>query len=78
MDRSRHSQSRGRKVITSDMARQMAKGLFGEAELFEYSEELSKAEIADMIDVYEYAVTDESIKADHGADAPQTAGKVPV
>lgn len=60
------------KVITSDIARQMAKGLFGEAELFEYSEELSKAEIADMIDVYEYAVTDESIKADHGADAPQS------
>lgn len=60
------------KVITSDMARQMADGLFGEAELFEYSEELSKAEIADMIDVYEYAVTDESIKADHGADSPQS------
>lgn len=36
------------KIITSDMARQMAKGLFGEAELYEYSEELSKAEIADM------------------------------
>ena len=60
------------KVITSDIARQMADGLFGEAELFEYSEELSKAEIADMIDVYEYAVTDESIKADHGADSPQS------
>lgn len=51
------------KIITSDMARQMAKGLFGEAELYEYSEELSKAEIADMIAAYEYAVTDESIKA---------------
>ena len=60
------------KVITSDMARQMAKGLFGDAELFEYSEELSKSEIADMIDVYEYAVTDESIRADHGEDAPQS------
>ena len=60
------------KAITSDMARQMAKGLFGKAELYEYSEELSKAEIADMIAVYEYAVTDESIKADHGADAPQS------
>ena len=58
------------KVITSDIARQMAKGLFGEAELFEYSEELSRAAIADMIAVYEYAVTDESIKSDHGADAP--------
>ena len=60
------------KIITSDMARQMAKGLFGDAELYEYSEELSKAEIADMIAAYEYAVTDESIKADHGADAPQS------
>lgn len=60
------------KVITSGMARQMTKGLFGDAELYEYSEELSKAEIADMIDVYEHAVTDESIKADHGADAPQS------
>lgn len=60
------------KVITSDMARQMAKGLFGDTEMYEYSEELSKAEIADMIDVYEYAVTDESIKAGHGADAPQS------
>lgn len=60
------------KAITSDMARQMAKGLFGKAELYEYSEELSKAEIVDMIAVYEYAVTDESIKADHGADAPQS------
>lgn len=60
------------KAITSDMARQMAKGLFGDAELYEYSEELSKAEIADMIAVYDYAVTDESIKADHGADAPQS------
>lgn len=60
------------KIITSDMARQMAKGLFGEAELYEYSEELSKAEIADMIAAYEYAVTDESVKADHGADAPQS------
>ena len=60
------------KVITSNMARQMANRLFGEAELFEYSEELSKAEIADMIAVYEYAVTDESIRADHGEDAPQS------
>ena len=60
------------KAITSDMARQMAKGLFVDAELFEYSEELSRAEIADMIAVYEYAVTDESIKADYGADAPQS------
>lgn len=57
-------------VITSDMARRMAEAVFGDAEFFEFSEELSKAEIADMISVYEYAVTDEAIRADHG-DAAQ-------
>lgn len=57
-------------VITLGMARRMAKGVFGDAEFFEFSEELSKAEIADMISVYEYAVTDEAIRAAHG-DAPQ-------
>lgn len=57
-------------VITLGMARRMADGVFGDAEFFEFSEELSKAEIADMISVYEYAVTDEAIRAAHG-DAPQ-------
>lgn len=57
-------------VITLGMARRMAEGVFGDAEFFEFSEELSKAEIADMIAVYEYAVTDEAIRAAHG-DAPQ-------
>ena len=47
-------------VITLGMARRMAEGVFGDAEFFEFSEELSKAEIADMIAVYEYAVTDEA------------------
>ena len=58
-------------TITSDMAYQMAKGVFGDAEFFEFSEELSKSEVADMIAVWENAVTDEAIRADHGADAPQ-------
>lgn len=58
-------------TITSDMAYQMAKGVFGDAEFFEFSEELSKSEVAEMIAVWENAVTDEAILADHGADAPQ-------
>ncbi|MEI3085512.1 MAG: hypothetical protein V8S87_05615 [Oscillospiraceae bacterium] len=58
------------KIITWDMAQQMAKGLFGEAELSEYSEELSESRCADIIATYEYAVTDESVKADHGAGTP--------
>ena len=59
------------KTITSNMAQQMAKAVFGDAEFFEYSEELSKSEIAQMIAVWEYAITDEAIRADHGFDAPQ-------
>ena len=59
-------------TITSDMAYQMAKGVFGDAELFEFSEELSKSEVAEMIAAWENAVTDEAIRASHGADAPQS------
>lgn len=58
-------------IITSDMAYQMAKGVFGNAEFFESSKELSKSEVAEMIAVWENALTDEAIRADHGADAPQ-------
>ena len=58
-------------IITSDMARQMAEAVFGDAAFFEYSEELSKAEVSDMIAVWENAVSDEAIRADHGDDAPQ-------
>ena len=57
------------KVITSDMARRMAEAVFGDAELYEYSEELSKAEIADMIAACEQGVTDEAIREDYGEDA---------
>lgn len=59
-------------TITSDMAYQMAKGVFGDAEFFEFSEELSKSEVAEMIAAWENAVTDEAIRASHGADAPQS------
>ena len=59
-------------IITSDMARQMVKAVFGDAELFEFSEELSKSEVAEMIAAWENAVTDEAIRASHGADAPQS------
>lgn len=60
------------KVITSTMARQMAAALFGDAELYEFSQELSKAEIAQMIAAWEEGVTDEAILEDHGEDAPQS------
>ena len=59
------------RTITPDMARRMAEGAFGTAELYEASQELNRAEISEMIAAYEYAVTDEAIRADHGEDAPQ-------
>lgn len=59
-------------VITSDMAKQMAAGLFGNAVFFEYSEEMCKSEIADMIAVCEYAVTDEAIFKDYGINIPNS------
>lgn len=59
------------RTITPDMARRMAEGAFGTAELYEASQELSRAEISEMIAAYEYAVTDEAIRAGHGEDAPQ-------
>ena len=60
------------RIITADMARRMAKGVFGDAEFFEFSKELNKSEIAEMIALWENAVTDEAIREDHGADAPQS------
>lgn len=59
------------KVITIAMARQMAKAVFGDAELYEYSEELSKAEIAEMIAACEQGLNDEAIREDHGEDTSQ-------
>ena len=59
------------RTITPDMARRMAEGAFGAAELYEDSQELSRAEISEMIAAYEYAVTDEAIRASCGEDAPQ-------
>ena len=44
------------RTITPDMARRMAEGAFGTAELYEASQELSRAEISEMIAAYEYAV----------------------
>lgn len=60
------------KVITPGMAQQMAEALFGDAELYEFSEELSKAEIADRIVTWEEGVTDEAIWESYGKDAPQS------
>lgn len=59
------------KVISSGMARQMAEAMFGDAELYEYSEELSKAEIADMIAAFEQGLTDQAIREDYGENASQ-------
>ncbi len=57
--------------ISSDMARQMAEAVFGDTPLYEYSEKLSKAGIAEMIKAWEEGVLDESIREDYGADIPQ-------
>lgn len=60
------------KVITISMAKQIAAALFGDAQLYEFSQELSKAEIAQMIAAWEEGVTDEAILKAHGEDAPQS------
>lgn len=60
------------RAISIAMAKQMASALFGEAQLYEDSEELSKTEIAEMIALWEEAVTDEAILRDHGEDSPQS------
>mgnify|MGYP004727197219 CR=1 FL=1 len=58
-------------TVTPDMARRAAAAVFGDAELYEYSEERSRAELAEIIAELESGVTDEAIRASHGADAPQ-------
>lgn len=56
------------RTITASMARQMAQAVFGDAVLYEHSEEMTKAEIKETIDVWERGVTDEAIREDYGAD----------
>lgn len=50
------------KVIDSDWARTMAEAIFGDNTLYEYSEELSRAEIGEKIAEYEEALREEAIK----------------
>lgn len=59
------------KTITASMARQIAKVLFGDAVLYEYSQEMTKEEIRLAIDAWERGVTDEAIREDYGADIDQ-------
>lgn len=57
------------KVIDSDWARTMAEAIFGDNTLYEYSEELSRAEIGEKIAEYEEALREEAIKESLGEDA---------
>ncbi len=57
------------KVIDSDWARTMAEAIFGDNTLYEYSEELNRAEIGEKIAEYEDALREEAIKEALGEDA---------
>ena len=57
------------KVIDSDWARTMAEAIFGDNTLYEYSEEMSRAEIGEKIAEYEDALREEAIKESLGEDA---------
>ncbi|MBR1456176.1 MAG: hypothetical protein IJ594_03315, partial [Oscillospiraceae bacterium] len=59
------------RAITAAMARQMAQAVFGDAPLYEYSTEMSRDEIAQAITLWENALSDEAIRADHGEDLDQ-------
>lgn len=56
------------KSISVQMVQQIALAAFGDATLYEYSEELSRAEILERIAAMEKGVTDEAIKANYGED----------
>lgn len=56
------------KTITIQALQQIARAVFGDAQLYEYSEEMSRAELLDCIAAMEKGVTDEAIKASHGED----------
>ncbi len=57
------------RVIDSRWARTMAEAIFGDNTLYEYSEELSRAEIGDKIAEYEEALREEAIKESLREDA---------
>ena len=54
------------KTITVQAVQQIARAVFGDAQLYEYSEEMSREELLDCIAAMEKGVTDEAIKASHG------------
>lgn len=54
------------KSITIQMVQQVAQAAFGDASLFEYSEELNRTEISEIVAALEYGVTDEAIYESYG------------
>lgn len=54
------------KTITVQAVQQIARAVFGDAQLYEYSDEMSREELLDCIAAMEKGVTDEAIKASHG------------
>ena len=54
------------KTITIEALQQLARAVFGDAQLYEYSEEMSREELLECIAAMEKGVTDEAIKASHG------------
>lgn len=54
------------KTITIQALQQIARAVFGDAQLYEYSEEMSREELLECIAAMEKGVTDEAIKASHG------------
>lgn len=54
------------KTITIEAVKQIAQAVFGDAQLYEYSEEMSREELLECIAAMEKGVTDEAIKASHG------------
>ena len=57
------------KTVSVQTVQNVASVLFGDAPLYEYSEELSRAEILEMISALEQGVTDTAIRASYGENA---------
>lgn len=61
------------KTITIEALQQIARAVFGSAQLYEYSEEMSREELLECIAALEKGVTDEAIKASHGENISDAA-----
>ena len=57
------------KTVSVQTVQHVANVLFGDTPLYEYSEELSRAEILEMISALEQGVTDTAIRASYGGNA---------